>query len=199
MTDEVKILREGLDKLATMGTAEAIGRVWVNKVARETIAKADASIKLCPTCKNDDPIHWDYRGDDRWNPCPECKGTGMAKADLAKGDGPVFELNQDEVTDEGQAIKSGILLWLGDPDVERKDPLAGDFEELHGSIMFFLKTVIERTKEEAMKLEVERLAKALLFDNYFGADDVWDSIGDSVREDCRKRAKVMIEFMGGHK
>lgn len=47
--------------------------------------------------------------------------------------------------------------------------------------------------------EVEKLARALLFDNYFGNyddyGDVWDDMSDAVRNDCRKRAVAMIKYM----
>jgi len=43
--------------------------------------------------------------------------------------------------------------------------------------------------------QIERLAMGLMYDNYYGADDVWDSIGDMVRNDCRKRATVMLDYM----
>ena len=48
-------------------------------------------------------------------------------------------------------------------------------------------------------MDQEKLAKAILFDNYYGNydehGDVWDDVSEQTREDCRKRAKAMIEYM----
>ena len=47
--------------------------------------------------------------------------------------------------------------------------------------------------------QIERLARGLLYDNYYGNydehGDVWDDVSQPTRIDCRKRATAILDYM----